>query len=168
MGLDSPLMPNELPGYIFFLFSFSSSSSPSLGKGGREMFDQRARKDLKKCIINLSCLSQLVGCITGYCKHSLCLITPPPPPPQFSHSQMTEAYQLQVHEANKIWLRDFVHKNNWKLFETFLNLRKSFKTSKTEWKYFRFQTLYVVLPPPPPFFSHAYSHHFFNFAALIF
>ena len=34
MGLDSPLMPNELPGYIFFLPSFSSSSSsPSLGKG---------------------------------------------------------------------------------------------------------------------------------------
>ena len=49
MGLDSPLMPNELPGYIFFLPSFSSSS-PSLGKGDREMFDQRARKDLKKCI----------------------------------------------------------------------------------------------------------------------
>ena len=48
MGLDSPLMPNELPGYIFFLPSFSSSSS--LGKGDREMFDQRARKDLKKCI----------------------------------------------------------------------------------------------------------------------
>ena len=50
MGLDSPLMPNELPSYIFFLPSFSSSSSPSLGKGDREMFDQRARKDLKKCI----------------------------------------------------------------------------------------------------------------------
>ena len=53
MGLDSPLMANELPGYIFFLPSFSSSSSsssPSLGKGDREMFDQRARKDLKKCI----------------------------------------------------------------------------------------------------------------------
>ena len=55
MGLDSPLMPNELPGYIFFLPSFSSSSSsssssPSLGKGDREMLDQRARKDLKKCI----------------------------------------------------------------------------------------------------------------------
>ena len=52
MGLDSPLMPNELPGYIFFLpsFSSSSSSSPSLGKGDREMLDQRARKDLKKCI----------------------------------------------------------------------------------------------------------------------
>ena len=54
MGLDSPLnlMPNELPGYIFFLPSFSSSSSSSLslGKGDREMFDQRARKDLKKCI----------------------------------------------------------------------------------------------------------------------
>ena len=53
MGLDSPLMPNELSGYIFFLPSFSSSSSsPSLGKGDREMFDQRARirKDLKKCI----------------------------------------------------------------------------------------------------------------------
>ena len=51
MGLDSPLMPNELPGYIFFLPSFSSSSSsPSLGKGDMEMFDQRARKDLKKCI----------------------------------------------------------------------------------------------------------------------
>ena len=32
MGLNSPLMPNELPGYIFFLPSFSSSS-PSLGKG---------------------------------------------------------------------------------------------------------------------------------------
>ena len=48
MGLDSPLMPNELPGYIFFLPSFSSS--PSLGKGDRKMFDQRARKDLKKCI----------------------------------------------------------------------------------------------------------------------
>ena len=50
MGLDSPLMPNELPGYILFLPSFSSSSSPSLGKGDREMFDQHARKDLKKCI----------------------------------------------------------------------------------------------------------------------
>ena len=56
MGLDSPLMPNELSGYIFFLPSFSSSSSssspPSLGKGDREMFDQRARirKDLKKCL----------------------------------------------------------------------------------------------------------------------
>ena len=46
MGLDSPLMPNELPDYIFFLPSFS----PSLGKGDRKMFDQRARKDLKKCI----------------------------------------------------------------------------------------------------------------------
>ena len=34
MGLDSPLMPNELPGYIFFLSSLApSSSSPSLGKG---------------------------------------------------------------------------------------------------------------------------------------
>ena len=37
MGLDSPLMPNELPGYISFLpsssSSSSSSSSPSLGKG---------------------------------------------------------------------------------------------------------------------------------------
>ena len=43
-------LPNELPGYIFFIPSFSSSSSPSLGKGDREMFDQRARKDLKKCI----------------------------------------------------------------------------------------------------------------------
>ena len=55
MGLDSSLslMPNELPGYIFFLPSFSSSSSPSLGKGDREMFDQRARKDLKKCIISI-------------------------------------------------------------------------------------------------------------------
>ena len=53
MGLDSPLMPNELSGYIFFLPSFSSSSSsPSLGKGDREMFDQCARKDLKKCISN--------------------------------------------------------------------------------------------------------------------
>ena len=52
MGLDSPLMPNELLGYIFFLSSFSSSSSssPSLGKGDRKMFDQRATKDLKKCI----------------------------------------------------------------------------------------------------------------------
>ena len=51
IGLDSPLTPNKLPGFIFFLPSFSSSSSsPSLGKGGREMFDQRARKDLKKCI----------------------------------------------------------------------------------------------------------------------
>ena len=52
MGLDSPLMPNELRGYIFFPPSFasSSSSSPSLGKGDREMFDQRARIDLKKCI----------------------------------------------------------------------------------------------------------------------
>ena len=37
MGLDIPLMPNELPGYIFFLPSFSSS--PSLGKGDREMFE---------------------------------------------------------------------------------------------------------------------------------
>ena len=53
MGLDSPLMPNELPGYIFILPSFSPSSSPSLGKGDREMFDQRARKDLKKCIISI-------------------------------------------------------------------------------------------------------------------
>ena len=50
MGLDSPLMPNEWPGYIFFLPSFSSSSSPSLGKRDMEMFDQRVRKDLKKCI----------------------------------------------------------------------------------------------------------------------
>ena len=55
MGVDNPLMPNELPGYTFFLPSFSSSSSsssssPSLGKGDREMLDQRARKDLKKCI----------------------------------------------------------------------------------------------------------------------
>ena len=49
MDLDSPLKPNELPGYIFFLPSFSSSSSfPSLRKGDREMFDQSARKDLKK------------------------------------------------------------------------------------------------------------------------
>ena len=47
MGVDNPLMPNELPGYTFFL---PSSSSPSLGKGDREMLDQRARKDLKKCI----------------------------------------------------------------------------------------------------------------------
>ena len=60
MGLDSLVMPNELLGYIFFLTSFSSSFSPSLGKGDREMFDQRTRKVLKKCI-NLSCLSQLVG-----------------------------------------------------------------------------------------------------------
>ena len=45
MGLDNPLMPNELRGYIFF-----PPSSPSLGKGDREMFDQRARIDLKKCI----------------------------------------------------------------------------------------------------------------------
>ena len=50
MGLDSRLMLNELLGYIFFLPSFSSSSSPSLGKGDSEMFDQRATKDLKKCI----------------------------------------------------------------------------------------------------------------------
>ena len=52
MGVDNPLMPNELPGYTFFSFSSSSSSSssPSLGKGDREMLDQRARKDLKKCI----------------------------------------------------------------------------------------------------------------------
>ena len=46
----SPLMLNALPGYIFFLPSFSSSSSSPLWKGDREMFDQRARKDLKKCI----------------------------------------------------------------------------------------------------------------------
>ena len=59
MDLDSPLIPNELPGYIFFLPSFSSSSSPSLGKGDREMFDQRTRKDLKKCIsINHVLVSQ--------------------------------------------------------------------------------------------------------------
>ena len=38
MGLDIPLMPNELPGYIFFLPYFSSSS-PSLGKGDREMLE---------------------------------------------------------------------------------------------------------------------------------
>ena len=51
MGLDTPLMPNEMLSYIFFLpsFSYFSSSSP-LGKGDREMFDQHARKDLKKCI----------------------------------------------------------------------------------------------------------------------
>ena len=51
--LDSPLMPNKLPGYIFFLPSFSSSSSPSLGEGyiqSGKFFYQRARKDLKKCI----------------------------------------------------------------------------------------------------------------------
>ena len=48
MGLDSPLMPNKLPGFIFFLF-FSSSSS-SLGKEDMETFDQRTRKDLKKRI----------------------------------------------------------------------------------------------------------------------
>ena len=100
MGLDSPLMPNELPGYIFFLPSFSSStssSSPSLGKGDREMFDQRARKDLKK-YINLSCLSQLVGYITDAASTAfvlLPLITPPPTHThthtQFSHSQITEA-----------------------------------------------------------------------------
>ena len=50
MGLDSPLMPNKLPGFIFFLPPFFSSSSPSLGKVVMETFDQRARKDLKKCI----------------------------------------------------------------------------------------------------------------------
>ena len=44
MGLDSPLMPNELPGYIFFLPSFSSSSSPSLGKGDTQT---------GKCLINV-------------------------------------------------------------------------------------------------------------------
>ena len=103
MGLDSPLMPNELRGYIFFLPSFassSSSSSPSLGKGDREMFDQRARIDLKKC---LSCLSQLVACITDAASTAfvlLPLITPPPNThtyTQFSHAQITEAdisYQL--------------------------------------------------------------------------
>ena len=48
MGLDSPLMPNELPGYIFFLPSFLLLLL-LLGKE-TEMFDQRARKDLKKCI----------------------------------------------------------------------------------------------------------------------
>ena len=50
MGLDSPLMPNKLPDFIFFLPSFFSSSAPSLGKGDMETFDQRARKDLKKFI----------------------------------------------------------------------------------------------------------------------
>ena len=40
MGLDRPLLPIELAGYIFFLPFFSSSSS-SLGKGDR------------KCLINV-------------------------------------------------------------------------------------------------------------------
>ena len=77
------------------------------------MFDQRARIDLKKCIyINLSCLSQLVGCITDAASTAfvlLPLINPPPPNThtytQFSHAQITEtdiSYQLQVHVANKI------------------------------------------------------------------
>ena len=59
--------------------------------------------------INLSCLSQLVGCITDAASTAfvlLPLITPPPHThTQFSHSQITEAdisYQLQVHVANKI------------------------------------------------------------------
>ena len=45
MGLDSPLMPNELPGYIFFLPFFSSSSSYYLFLLlGRETW---------KCLINV-------------------------------------------------------------------------------------------------------------------
>ena len=58
--------------------------------------------------INLSCLSQLVGCITDAASTAfvlLPLITPPHTHTQFSHSQITEAdisYQLQVHVANKI------------------------------------------------------------------
>ena len=110
MGLDSPLMPNKLPGYIFFLPSFSSSSSsssPSLGKGDREMFDQRARKDLKKCI---SIYHVLVGCITTDAASTAFVFSHHPHThththTQFSHSQIIEAYityQLQVHVANKI------------------------------------------------------------------
>ena len=60
--------------------------------------------------INLSCLSQLVGCITDAASTAfvlLPLITPPltHTHTQFSHSQITEAdisYELQVHVANKI------------------------------------------------------------------
>ena len=66
MGLESPLMPNELPGYIFFLPSFSSS--PFLGKRDREMFDERARKDPEE-IINASTAFVLLPLI----------ITPTPP-----------------------------------------------------------------------------------------
>ena len=35
--------------------------------------------------------------------------------------------------------------------------KKSFKTSKTEIKYYRFPTLYAVLHPPPLFF-HTHTH----------
>ena len=57
--------------------------------------------------INLSCLSQLVGCITDAASTAfvLLLLITPPTHTQFSHSQITEAdisYQLQVHVANKI------------------------------------------------------------------
>ena len=42
MGLDKTLMQNELSGYIFFLlllFLLFFVTSPSLGKGDREMSD---------------------------------------------------------------------------------------------------------------------------------
>ena len=77
MGLDSPLIPNKLPGFIFFLPSFVSSSSPSLGNGDMKTFDQRARNDLKKCM-NLSGHSQLVGCVTDAAAFVLLPLIPPP------------------------------------------------------------------------------------------
>ena len=100
-----------------------------LGRETGKCLINKLEKTRRNELYQLSCLSQLVGCITDAASTAFVLLplinTPPPPPhthTQFSHSQITEAdisYQLQVHVANKIWLRDFVHKNNWKLCETF-------------------------------------------------
>ena len=75
------------PAIIFFLSFFFFFFSPSLGKGHKEMSDQRATKDLRKNYINLLCLNQLVGCIIQATSavFVLPLILPPPP---HTHTQM--------------------------------------------------------------------------------
>ena len=68
MGLDEALMPKESFRYISF-------SSPSLEKGDREIFDQCARKGLRKII---SCPSWMYYTFTQAASTVLPHIIPPP------------------------------------------------------------------------------------------
>ena len=100
------------------------------------------------------------------CKQSLCLVASHPPPhpailpllDDRGRYQLSIILQVHVANSNKSWLRNFVHKNNWKLCETFFNRKKKVSIQvKQKWNII-FPTLYVVLPPPPFFFPSTHIH----------
>ena len=142
MGLDSPLMPNKLPGFIFFL-PFFLLLLLLLGSETWKRLVNALEKTWRN-VYEFITSKSVSGMCNRCCKQSLCLVAshpPPPPPPPPAILPLLDdrgRYQLsiilQVHVAKKNWLRNFVHKNNWKLCETFFNRKKKVsKQVKQKW-----------------------------------